>query len=373
MPSFDFITDEDFRRVLEADLKEMEQCLESKAWKAVHVLAGSIIEAVLIDYLIAEEHVSRDEALKMDLGKAVKLAAKRDIISEKAASLSSVIKEYRNLVHPGRSIRMTETTTAASARIAESLVEMILTEIEGRKRSNYGYTAEQIVSKIEQDPSVEAILKRLLQELNQPEMEKLLLAVVPERYMRARKEPDGYEHMLRMLPVLFRTAYDQANSQLQVRATQNFIKILFEGTEEFVGAYSRAFFRMSDLQHLSDEDAQAVKDYFFDQMNGDQNDSDLFVVLSGIGKHLLSEEVSKFINPLVHTMSFGNTESAKGVARKIIVNEFPHMKEKVKGLLYDRLDEQLRTYRVLGIEDPRHVTLIKEMKASLGLDREDPT
>ena len=336
----------------------------------MHVLAGSIIEDVLIDYLIAEEHVPRDEALKMDLGKAVKLAAEKSIISEKAAALSSVIKEYRNLIHPGRSIRMAETTNANSARIAESLVEMILTEIEGRKRSNYGYTAEQIVSKIEQDPSVEAILKRLLQELNPRERERLLLNVVPERYMRARKEPDGYEHMLRMLPVLFRTAYDQANSQLQVRAAQNFVKVLFEGTEEFVGAYSRAFFRMSDLQHLPDSDAQAIKDYFFAQIKSSSSDHALLGVLSGIGKHLLPEEVSAFVDPLVHAMSFGNTES-KGVTRKIIENEFHQMKEEVGGLLHARLDEQLRTYRVLGIEDPMLIALVKYIKSSQGSDGED--
>lgn len=367
MPGFDFITDEAFRTVLEADLKEMEQCFESKAWKAVHVLAGSIIEAVLIDYLIAEGHEKRENALKMGLGEAVKLAAERDIISEKAASLSSVLKEYRNLVHPGRSIRMRETTSAASARIAESLVKMILTEIEGRKRSNYGYTAEQIVSKIEQDSSAEAILKRLLQELDPRERERFLLNVVPERYMRTRKEPDGYERMLRMLPVLFRTAYDQANSQLQVRAAQNFVKILFEGTEEFVGAYSRAFFRMSDLQHLPDSDAQAVKDYFFAQIKSGPSDHALLGIFSGIGKHILPEEVSNFVAPLVHTMSFGNAES-KGVARKIITNEFHQMKEEVQGLLYDRLDERLRKYRALGIEDPMHVALVRDIKSSLGLD-----
>ena len=367
MPGFDFITDEAFRTVLEADLKEMEQCFESKAWKAVHVLAGSIIEAVLIDYLIAEGHVERESALKMDFGRTIELAFKKGIISKKLEGLSSAIKEYRNLIHPGRLIRTQEATDSASAGIAKSLVEMILTEIEGRKRSNYGYTAEQIVSKIEQDSSAEAILKRLLQELDPRERERFLLNVVPERYMRTRKEPDGYERMLRMLPVLFRTAYDQANSQLQVRAAQNFVKILFEGTEEFVGAYSRAFFRMSDLQHLPDSDAQAVKDYFFAQIKSSSSDHALLGVLSGIGKHLLPEEISAFVDPLVHTMSFGNTES-KGVARKIIENEFHQMEEEVGGLLHDRLDKQLRRYRVLGIEDPMHIALVKDIKSSLGLD-----
>ena len=42
----DFMASDEFRDVLEADLKEMRACFESNAWKATHVLAGSIVEAV---------------------------------------------------------------------------------------------------------------------------------------------------------------------------------------------------------------------------------------------------------------------------------------------------------------------------------------
>ena len=269
MPSFDFITDEDFRTILEADQKEIRQCAESKAWKAIHVLAGSIIEAVLIDYLIAEEHVSRDDALKMDLGKAVKLAAEKSIISKKSAALSSVIKEYRNLIHPGRSIRMSETTSAASARIAESLVEMILAEIEGRKRSNYGYTAEQIVSKVERDPAAGVLLKHLLKDVNPYEMERLLLDVVPNKYMNPGNPffPETH-HFTQMLVLLFRVAYEQTDKQLQARVAQRFVTVLKEEATTFIFRYSRAFFQMSDLQHLSIDEGQLVKDYFLTKLKG---------------------------------------------------------------------------------------------------------
>ena len=71
MARFDFITSVDFRRSLESDYGEMASCIEAGSWKAAHVLAGSIIEAVLIDYLIAETHVARKDALKMDLSSAI--------------------------------------------------------------------------------------------------------------------------------------------------------------------------------------------------------------------------------------------------------------------------------------------------------------
>lgn len=50
MASFDFITDEDFRISLEKDFKELNLCIQTGAYKAAVVIAGSIVEAVLIDY-----------------------------------------------------------------------------------------------------------------------------------------------------------------------------------------------------------------------------------------------------------------------------------------------------------------------------------
>jgi hypothetical protein len=47
MAKFDFISDERFRASLQSDYSELGKAGQAEAWKAVHVLAGSIIEAVL--------------------------------------------------------------------------------------------------------------------------------------------------------------------------------------------------------------------------------------------------------------------------------------------------------------------------------------
>jgi len=44
---FDFIGDERFRESLRSDFNEMTRCVEAEAWKSVHALAGSIVEALL--------------------------------------------------------------------------------------------------------------------------------------------------------------------------------------------------------------------------------------------------------------------------------------------------------------------------------------
>src|SRR5579872_2925896 len=102
--SFDFITQPEFRKSLEADLGEMQRCLSVNAHKSVHVIAGSIVEALLIDYLIETNAATKagKDPLKLDLAQAVDLCRKEKIISDRAADLSAVIRGYRNLIHPGR-------------------------------------------------------------------------------------------------------------------------------------------------------------------------------------------------------------------------------------------------------------------------------
>src|SRR5262249_17012038 len=146
MAAFDFITNEEFRASLEADQAELLASMGAKAWKAVHVLAGSIIEAVLLDYLIASEYHSRppQDLLKMDLHKGIDACLAEGVLTSKTAQLSVVVKDYRNLIHPGRSVRLSEKVDENSAKVAQALVEMIVAEVAKKKSEKYGNTAEQL-------------------------------------------------------------------------------------------------------------------------------------------------------------------------------------------------------------------------------------
>ena len=73
MPSFDYITIKEFRESLEADYADMRRCADIQAWKSVQVLAGSIIEALLVDYLTSTKNLARPgkDLLKMDLAEVI--------------------------------------------------------------------------------------------------------------------------------------------------------------------------------------------------------------------------------------------------------------------------------------------------------------
>src|SRR5260370_15503506 len=59
MATFDFVSGQQFRASLEADYQELLSAMGVQAYKAEHVLAGSIIEALLVDYLIATDYQKR--------------------------------------------------------------------------------------------------------------------------------------------------------------------------------------------------------------------------------------------------------------------------------------------------------------------------
>src|SRR5947209_3270960 len=122
---FGFVTDDDLRASLDADYAELTKAVSGGLWKSAHVLAGSIIEAVLIDYLLAVRHknLGDDELLKFDLGKAITACRDEGILTEETVNLCTVVRQYRNLIHPGRVKRLSVEVDEQRATVAFSLVK----------------------------------------------------------------------------------------------------------------------------------------------------------------------------------------------------------------------------------------------------------
>ena len=297
MARFEFITNEQLRDTLDADLLELSACVEAQAWKAVHVLAGSIVETLLVDHIVSEGIMAADDASKLTLGGALKLSTDKQVISRKTADLCSVIKEYRNLIHPGRLIRTKERATASSAKVAQSLIDIVLDEVAAQKKQNYGYTAEQIVSKLENDSSAEAIMIHLLKETKPIEIERLLLRVLPEAYSK-HDDPFAPDHLLGGLERCFRTAFEYAPDDLKKRVAAKFVTIVKEESDSVVFGFATAFFRSSDLAYINVGDRAIVKDHFLSRLQKAPS-FPILTALTGIGRFLEDQDIARFIDPLV--------------------------------------------------------------------------
>ena len=189
-----------------------------------------------VPYLIAENCVPREKGMKLQLDAAIEKAADGGILPRDLRDLSAVIKDYRNLVHPGRSIRLEKKPDQNSSNVAMSLVDMICGELGNRKGSR-GYTAEQIISKIRRDFSVGAILQNLLKEVPTDEIRVLLTKSIPETYhqemenqwpLTREEDVAYYQHVLPTLKSLFRIAYNHADKKIQQEVALNFVRIVKE-------------------------------------------------------------------------------------------------------------------------------------------------
>src|SRR5262249_20743103 len=152
-------------------------------WKSAQVLAGSIVEALLVDYIVASKIGGSKDPLRLDLGEAISICRAEGVLSQRTVDLSSVIRSYRNLIHPGPPVPLAEQPpTEDSAQIAISVVNLILEEIAGKRRSQFGLTAEQLLSKIERDPASLGILRHLSADATEQQKERLVVNCIPERF-----------------------------------------------------------------------------------------------------------------------------------------------------------------------------------------------
>lgn len=346
MASFDFITDEDFRISLEKDFKELNLCIQTGAYKASVVIAGSIVEAVLIDYVIAENIVTREDALKLDFGKVLSLCKDKKIISDKTSDLSSVIKGYRNLIHPGRSLRLNESVDKDSAEVSKALVNIVLTEVEKQKKENYGYTAEQIIAKIKNDSNASAILSILIKKTNPKELERLMLKHLPEAYLDEIRSEDQWgeddrEHIKPTLVTCFRQSFDNADDKLKKKIANWFAKIIREESDSVISSYGIAFLRSSDMKYMNKDDVEIVKQHIFGQMKNAMNFT-ILDALSGISPFLNKSDALAFIDPLVRYAIKDDGESKEEImVRSLFTAEaiYGNMDSETEKSINNRLEQ----------------------------------
>jgi hypothetical protein len=375
MITFDFITDEQLRMSLDADFAEVSRCYEVKAWKAVHVLVGSIVETVLMDYLISTDHKKNTgtDPINMDLGQMITACQKQGVLSEKTAQLSSAVKSYRNLIHPGRVLRLREVVDHNGATVARSLLEMIVNEIAAYKKNTYGYTAEQIVAKVERDASVMSILAHLLKDMKETEKARLLTSVLPNRYFEVDEayrsdpfdaDPSTADSQQRLCEC-FRSAFALSSSDTKAKAAHCFVVILMEEGEYKVLTYETAFFRADDLGVLPQNEAALVRKHLISRL-GKQIDLSLIQAAQGIEKFVSVSEVNDIVDPMIRTVVNGaKQEPLRAEARTRLGEFWTNLSGDQLDRLKNRFSEWISHYEKQGKSDQAQVLM--EIKESFEL------
>lgn len=142
-----FIEDDDLRANLSVDISATNQALSNGEWKAATVIAGSVIEALLlwrlkqhkqdevktaISTLLDEEILKSDPGRDLDkwnLHSFIEVAAKLEIIGEDTTKQARLAREYRNLIHPGREKRLGQKCDRGTALATVAAVEFVVMDL----------------------------------------------------------------------------------------------------------------------------------------------------------------------------------------------------------------------------------------------------
>ena len=374
MPNFDFVSGNDFRMSLEADYAELQASIKVQAWKAAHVLAGSIVEAILIDYLVAIKYSgkSEDAVMTMSLEGAIAACKQEKYLSSRAADLSAVVRGYRNLIHPGRVVRLGETVDEQGAKVAQALVEMIISEVTSRKRETFGYTAEQILTKLQQDTTVRPVLALLLRETQPRELERLLIGLLPQRYYELSSRPLETDwRILDNMRVGFAEGFAQADDALKRRIAKQFVKIVKESTGDFVREYEGAFFSGFHLQYLVPEDQQIAKQHVLSQLQEDETLplKTFCRMIQGIGPFLRSSDCAILVISIIRELASQVVGSETYSFHAAIKAEYQAMDVSSQKAMMRYLEPTYRPHQQYTSRDSQEkAAKINELKAYLDDD-----
>jgi hypothetical protein len=126
-PDFSFIRDVSLRTIIERDYTELQRLDTESTPKSVLILAGGIIEGLLIDAIVKSGHWTEQEAFERHLKDMIHPSKTKGIITHD--NITDVLRVFRNLVHPAREIRDGLVFSKDHAKHAKTSVDVIISEV----------------------------------------------------------------------------------------------------------------------------------------------------------------------------------------------------------------------------------------------------
>ncbi|MBI2159628.1 MAG: hypothetical protein HYU25_04420 [Candidatus Rokubacteria bacterium] len=135
----EFVDDDEYRRRLREDIAGAESSFEDGQFKASTVLAGSVVEALVlfqiqrrpnrdVDAAIGELKLVAKALEERALGDLLRIARSLRLFSDEALRAAELAKDFRNLIHPGREQRKALTCTRGTARGALAAMDLLINE-----------------------------------------------------------------------------------------------------------------------------------------------------------------------------------------------------------------------------------------------------
>lgn len=139
---FSFVNDPQLKSIIERNYHEYTINVRNNCDFSILILSGSIVEALLLDILKRDEDKAKSAASsslqkksieEWDLFDLIDVAKKLEILDESDQYISGAIRNWRNLIHPGRELRKPAKITPTIADCAKAGLNRIIEQLESFK------------------------------------------------------------------------------------------------------------------------------------------------------------------------------------------------------------------------------------------------
>ena len=143
IPDFGFMKNLNLKRIVERDYAELQRVSTVGAPKSRYVLCGGLIEALLLDALLQDAAKAKSskgspklkggaQAKSLEewnLVELIDVAVELKIIETDAQQFSHGVRNYRNLIHPGKEAQSNQKVAKEEADICQNVLEIIIREL----------------------------------------------------------------------------------------------------------------------------------------------------------------------------------------------------------------------------------------------------
>jgi hypothetical protein len=133
-----FINDYDLRDSIRIDISTSQQAFNNGEWKASTILAGSAIEALILWKLKqADQNILQSKVIKLKVSdieqwgfhNLLEAANAIGVINKNTYAQTMLAKDFRNLIHPGRALRLKQKCTRATALVALASLAFVVDDM----------------------------------------------------------------------------------------------------------------------------------------------------------------------------------------------------------------------------------------------------
>jgi hypothetical protein len=330
------IRDPELRKLVRSDCDEFDTAYDKYLLKACLVLAGSITEGLLLNYLEIIGYCPSKglTTREMSLGAMLKACVDAGDLSTDAEKLCGVLKEYRDLVHPGRVLRERLKPDYSQRDVAKQAVERVVSDMVHAAWRRREWAAESIFhdalgSQMGGVPS-ERVVRLGINRLSEEQLDRLVVEVIPQQMHETSGESargnDFDCETLLACRVCLEAAWPRASHETRVAAAAALAKSIEWGAALEEAGTSDGL--ISDvLEYLEPAVRNLVLDETVANM-ASQLDRGARPNIKGLAQYLRSKDVQRFVTPLARgalTDKGPGGEQLAGWAKKALLEEVSAM------------------------------------------------